>query len=610
MSCLEMLNLQILITINEFLKKFRISRRILFLILSLLLLQAVLEALSAGLLVPFLVSFQNVTGATHESDNKIILFMSLFFKGIETENRFVYILLTIMLIMSLVQCLVIFSNRLIYRFSSFEVQYKVSNILFSKILDSKLKFLYKQRSGNLINQLTRDVDRCNTCLNRLLQMVSNLFFEVGYVVISFLILPFYTLCFIVVLGGVLILHKKFLPYMYSIGVENRTAQQDANNVIVETIQGFRNIILLTAQKISNNKFREIMSKYYTTVYKSAWIGASLSPFFKFLSFVLIVILLFFLKGKLIGGDREYFARMVFFVYIIGNVFRYMGAINSFNAAFAFGYEGVVALTKLDAVLDDYKEQNSLCIRKKQDFKSIVVRNMSYEYVRGKRVLDNISFSIMKNERVAFVGSSGSGKSTLVDIISGFHDDYSGSIKIDDLELRNIIKKDWRTLLGYVSQETFIFNETVRNNLLFGFQRDISEDELIDACKKAQIYETTMSFENKFDTVLGERGIRLSGGEKQRFAIARLFLKNPLIILLDEATSALDSASEKKVKDALDVLGRGRTVIAVAHRLSTVADYDRIYVMENGGVVESGTHTELVERKSYYYKYWLFQSLKS
>ena len=535
--------------------------------------------------------------------------MSQFFEEIEVGNRFIYILLAIMSMMSLVQCLIVFSNRLIFRFSAFEVEYKISNILFSKILNSKLKFFYKQRSGDLINQLTADVDRCNTCLNRLLQIASYLFFEIGYIVISFLILPFYTLYFIIILGGFLILYKKFLPYMYSLGVVNRSAQQDANNIIVETMQGFRNIILLTAQKISNNKYREIMYKYYTTVYKSLWFTTSLAPFFKFLSFLLIVIVLLLCRGILITGDREFLSRMIFFIYVIGNVFRYMGTINSLHASSAFSYEGIVALIKLDTELDNYKEQDHFHPKKQHDFNNILVNNLNFGYVHGKRILDNISLSIMKNERVAFVGSSGSGKSTIVDIISGFHDDYSGSIKIDGLELRYINKKDWRALLGYVGQETFLFNETVRNNLYFGFQRDINESELIDACKKAQIYETIMSFENKYDTVLGERGVRLSGGEKQRLAIARLFLKDPLIVLLDEATSALDSASEKKVKDALDVLSRGRTVVAVAHRLSSIADFDRIYVMEKGKIVESGTHAELLERKSYYYKYWLLQSLE-
>ena len=176
-------------------------------------------------------------------------------------------------------------------------------------------------------------------------------------------------------------------------------------------------------------------------------------------------------------------------------------------------------------------------------------------------------------------------------------------------MREIELTHWRSLLGYVSQETFVFNDTIRNNLLFGFNRKISNEEVIQACRDAQIYDMILSLKNGFETQLGERGVRLSGGEKQRLAIARLFLRNPSIVLLDEATSSLDSESEKKIKEAIGHLSEGRTVIAAAHRLSTIADYDRIYVLEKGKIVEFGNHAQLFALRGHYYRYYNIQSME-
>lgn len=565
------------------------------------------QALSAGLLVPFMNSLQKIESAG-VSSNKIIAFISQFFEGIELEYRFIYILFFILIFLAAAQSFIIFTNRMIIKFSTFRVQYKVRSILFEKIINARIKFFYKQKSGILINHITMDIKRSYACIDYLLRIFCQILFVFAYLGIGFLILPSYTLGLLATMGIFIFVFYKFVPYIYRLGIQYRDAEEDANNIIIETIQGIRNVILSCAQKTLQLKFSNINQKYYFAIFKQSWIATSVPGFVNFVALILIAFVLFVNKNKILQSDPEYFSIILFFIYIAGNIFRLLGKLKQLHTNFAFNFQGIPALLRLDSDLNNFEEKIFKDKQKLNKFyTNIEVKSLCFKYEEST-ILDNLNIQILKNQKVAFVGGSGSGKSTLIDILSGFHDDYTGSILVDGMELREISKHDWRCLLGYVSQETFIFNDTVKNNLYFGFEGKISEEEIISACKNAQIYETIMSFPQQFETELGERGIRLSGGEKQRLSIARLFLKNPSIVFLDEATSSLDSESEKKVKDALDRLIEGRTVVAVAHRLSTIADFDQIYVLEKGKIVEFGTHSELIIQKEFYYKYYNIQSM--
>jgi len=591
--------------INSFLKIFSISKKILIIIAFLMVIQSVAEAFSATLLIPFLNSIQNVQAST-TGDNTFLRLIDNIFSDVKMEHRFIYILMSILILMSAVQFMIIFNNRLILNFSMFKVQNAVSNALFNKILNARLRYFYKKRSGDLINNLTMDVNRVQNCLIYLLKMSSDAFFVLGYFIVGFLVLPVYSagmIVFFLLFTGVF---TYILPYIHGLGKKNREAQEEANNIIVESMQGFRNILLSCAQQDIKNRYSKIIFGFYNTIYHSSWITTSLPTFFRFLAIMAIMLVLLLNKSSIVGGDPAIFSKILFFIFIAGNIFKHIGSINSQYSSFTFGYEGLRVLLELNDQLEAHKQSGDK-LKKLDGFsKNITFNNLCFDYIDSIPVLNNLSFSIAKNEKIAFVGKSGSGKSTLVDIISGFHDDYVGNIEINGIDFKEINKDSWRQILGYVSQETFVFNDTIKNNLTFGFDHEISDTELYRACEKSQILDSILSFEHGFDTVLGERGVRLSGGEKQRLAIARLFLKKPEIILLDEATSSLDSESEKKVKEALYALCENRTVIAVAHRLSTIADYDVIHVLENGQIVESGNHSELISRKGRYYEYYTIQ----
>jgi ATP-binding cassette, subfamily B, bacterial MsbA len=225
-------------------------------------------------------------------------------------------------------------------------------------------------------------------------------------------------------------------------------------------------------------------------------------------------------------------------------------------------------------------------------------SVSFEYEPGRPVLEEVSFEIRRGEAVALVGSSGAGKSTAMDLLARFHDPTAGRLTLDGVDLREGTVASLRAQLGLVTQETFLFHDTVRANIAYGIA-GAGEDAIRAAAVAAHADEFIRALPEGYDTLIGERGVRLSGGERQRLAIARALLRNPPVLLLDEATSSLDTESERMVQDALERLMHDRTVLVIAHRLSTVQRADRIVVLEGGRVVERGTHRDLLEKDGVY-----------
>lgn len=224
---------------------------------------------------------------------------------------------------------------------------------------------------------------------------------------------------------------------------------------------------------------------------------------------------------------------------------------------------------------------------------IELKDVHCKYDEGGEVLNGISLDIKSGETYALVGPSGGGKTTLCHLIPHFYDIQSGQILIDGMDIKEITLNSLRRNIGIVQQDIYLFNASVRDNILYG-RLDATEEEVIEAAKKANIHDYIMEMEHGYDTVIGERGVRLSGGQKQRLCIARVFLKNPPILILDEATSALDNTTEILIQQALDELCRGRTTLVVAHRLSTIKNADEIAVISHGSIIENGTHDELLK----------------
>jgi subfamily B ATP-binding cassette protein MsbA len=262
--------------------------------------------------------------------------------------------------------------------------------------------------------------------------------------------------------------------------------------------------------------------------------------------------------------------------------------------------GAVSMDRYEEILNaDIKipePENPVFVEQFND--SIEFKNVSFSYGK-EEVVKQVSFSIPKNKKIALIGSSGSGKSTLADLLPRFYDVTKGEIMIDGVNIKDISTHQLRSLMGIVTQEAILFNDTIANNIKFGLN-NVSQAQLEAACKMANALDFINETEHQFETVIGERGSKLSGGQRQRIAIARALLRNPQILILDEATSALDNESEKLVQEALDHLKEGRTSLVIAHRLSTIKDADEIIVLKNGKIIERGNHYDLMTREGVYY----------
>ena len=308
---------------------------------------------------------------------------------------------------------------------------------------------------------------------------------------------------------------------------------------------------------------------------------------------------------LVAGGLFFYYKIInigeFTAYLL-YISMFLNPIRRFISLFQQLQEGMTGFKRFCETMDAATEEETGTVELTDVRGDIRFDKATFSYVGDDEhtVIRNLDLDIEAGKTLALVGPSGGGKTTLCNLIPRFYELGSGRITIDGFDLRDITRDSLRQNIGIVSQDVFLFNGTVRENIAYG-NLDASDDEIIAAAKKANIHDYVMTLENGYDTNVGERGIKLSGGQKQRISIARVFLKNPSILILDEATSALDNATEMLIQKSLDELSKGRTVIVVAHRLSTVKNADEIVVIDSTGIAERGTHSELIEKENGIYK---------
>ncbi|MBS5777602.1 ABC transporter ATP-binding protein, partial [Finegoldia magna] len=303
--------------------------------------------------------------------------------------------------------------------------------------------------------------------------------------------------------------------------------------------------------------------------------------------------LFLVEGKMSSGD------IVAFILYVQTLLTTVRRIVEFTEQFQRGMTGIERFTEImDQDIEIFDDEDAVDLENVKG--KIEIKDVSFKYNNNsENVLNNISFTINPGQKVALVGPSGGGKTTLCNLIPRFYDVEDGEILVEGIDVRKIKIQSLRSNIGMVQQDVYLFSGTVRENILYG-KPDATEQEVIDAAKAAGAYDFIMNLENGFDTYVGERGVMLSGGQKQRISIARVFLKNPPILILDEATSALDNKSEFIVQESLENLAKGRSSLTIAHRLTTVQNADLILVLTEEGIIERGTHQQLMEQKGYYY----------
>ena len=482
----------------------------------------------------------------------------------------------------------------------------IRNDLYFKVLILPLGFYSEQRKGDIIARMTSDVQEVEVSTMSSLEMIFRDPIQIiAYLATLFIISPQLSIFVLILLPISGLLIGRIGKSLKRTSLRGQTKMGELLSVIEETISGLRIIKGFSAIRFADKKFKSTNQSFFRIMVRLYRKRDLASPLSEFLSAIVLTILLWF-GGRLVLSPESHLDAALFLVYL--TIFsQLIPPAKSITQAWYNVQKGAASMERIQHVLNEPEiiEECPDAISVNEFNKQIDYDNVSFRY-QTEPVLENITYSIKKGRTIAIVGPSGAGKSTLVDLLPRFYDINSGEIRIDGIPIRKMIIDDLRGLMGIVSQETILFNDTVFNNIAFGMD-DVTEEEVIAAAKVANAHEFIVRMPQQYYTNIGDRGIKMSGGQRQRLSIARAVLKNPPILILDEATSALDTESERLVQQALENLMKNRTSIVIAHRLSTIQHAHEILVLDQGKLVERGTHSELLERKGVYRRLYDMQS---
>jgi subfamily B ATP-binding cassette protein MsbA len=474
------------------------------------------------------------------------------------------------------------------------------NEVYGHLHELSLSWFHARRSGALTSRLTNDIALVRGALaagfSNLIKSVLLLLVCLFWIfwtswrlaLVSSLVLP-PSLLLIVWIG-------KKLRRRSTITQERMA---DVNAILQETLSGIRVVKAFAMEEFEKRKFGKAAHAYFRAFVRQRRLGAMAGPMSEYLGVVATVAVLWY------GGHEILVKRAIepqqFFIFMFA-MLQLMNPLKSLSNINATLQEGLAAAERIFRILDTPPTVTSRPGARLAEGvgTGIEFEGVSFQYGNGEEVLRDVTFRVEAGTMVALVGPSGAGKSTLVDLVARFHDPTSGVIRVDGRDLREYDMASWRRMLGVVTQEAILFNDTVTNNIAYGVE-GANESHVHRAARAANAERYIVGMSEGYHTRIGDRGIRLSGGERQRLAIARAIFKNPPVLLLDEATSSLDSESELLVQEALEALFAGRTVFVIAHRLSTIQRADRIIVLDHGRIVQSGTHEELVSTPGLYQK---------
>ncbi|MGZ3940658.1 MAG: ABC transporter ATP-binding protein [Bacteroidia bacterium] len=485
------------------------------------------------------------------------------------------------------------------------------NKLLAKSLELPLSYYSNESKGDMMSRMTTDVQEIEWSIMQTLELV---FREPLIIIISLVMmisisgyLTLYVFLFLPIAGLVVAIIGKSLKRS---SVRSKEKLGRLFSIMEETLGGLKIIKAFTGERFVSDKFKTV-NQEYTKISVGIYRKTDLSSPLSEIIVTAILMLILFIGGKMVIANDGMLTAAAFIGYfamasqIVPPIKQITQAYNNIQKGIA-SEERINKILNADNTITEIKNAPEL----NSFLQKIEFKNVSFAYTKGDEghVLKNINLIIPKGKTIALVGQSGSGKTTLTDMIARFYDCNEGEILFDETNIKNVSTKSLRKMLGIVSQEPVLFNDTVFNNIAFGLD-NISEKEVMEAARIANAHEFIMQMPEGYHTNVGDRGSKLSGGQRQRISIVRAVLKNPPVLILDEATSALDSENERMVQDALQKLMQNRTTVVIAHRLSTIVNADEIVVLEKGKIIERGSHKQLLEQTGAYYRLFQMQQLK-
>ena len=487
-----------------------------------------------------------------------------------------------------------------------KILFDIRQHLFGHLQKLSLKYYSNTRAGEVISRVINDVEQTKQfimigLMNVWLDLATiviavaiMLSMDVPLTIVTLLAFPFYAYSV-----------KHFFGKLRSLTRERSQALADVQSYLHERVAGVSVVKSFALEEHEKQNFDEVNGNFLTKALNHSRWNAKAFAVVNTITDVAPLLVIAYAGYQVINGSLSVGMMAAFIAYIerlYSPLRRLVSSSTTLTQAFA----------SMDRVFElvnaPYDIENAKDAKVPSKFHGDVsFRNVQFEYEKGKPVLQDVSFDVKKGETVAFVGMSGGGKSTIVNLIPRFYDVTGGAITIDGRDIKEWMIEPMRQQIGVVMQDNILFSDSIKTNILMG-NPEATDEEVIRAAKAANAHDFIMDLPQGYDTKVGERGVKLSGGQKQRVAIARVFLKNPPILILDEATSALDLESEALIQQSLDVLSKERTTFVVAHRLSTITHADTIYVIDHGKVVEEGTHEQLMEKKGTYYNLFQVQHL--
>ncbi len=584
------------------LRQFKYFKFIALIAISSTLVGAFFDGVTVSLIASFL---QGLTNSNEPPIQTGIAWFDVFILATKASpSKRVYHLAVVILIAIWLRSLLNYLGQLYRGLTQCHLSDRIRKLIFEQLQSLSLSYYSQINSGQPLNSITREVSELKQVFNITANIIA-----LGSTLLAYILSLFW-------LSWQLSIVAVLMFSLLSVGLSNLIAKvreasfalPQANgqltSVAIEFINGIRTVQASATQDFERRKFYQATTKVMKAEIGVQTASATIKPLAEGVSSTVLIVIVVGAFGLLIETGQIRAASLLTFMFVLFRLIPLITHINHSREKLN-SFQGSIGNIK-ELLRSDNKKyliNGTIPFAQLKQYIEFVATDFGYDST--ELVLKDINLKISKGQTTALVGASGAGKTTLVDLITRFYDPVSGKVLIDGIDLRNIDINSLRRQMGIVSQDTFIFNTSVRDNIAYGLE-NIDEQAIIEVAKQANAWDFIQQLPQNMDTILGDRGVRLSGGQRQRIAIARAILRNPEILILDEATSALDSVTERLIQQSLDHLTEGRTVIAIAHRLSTIVRADKVVVLKNGRIVEQGSYGELLSQRGELWKYHQMQ----